>query len=142
MSDKLQADYRRKLLHALSHLEYSFDKASKMELHSNLGEEELETWESFTARFARVVDIFLTKYLKAAVLHDDPAFDGSLRDFCNRAEKMNLIDSVDPWIARRELRNITAHDYEEEDLLGFFERILRETPDVLAIRQTLDKGQT
>jgi hypothetical protein len=103
----------------------------------SLSEDQLETWESFVARFSRVVDLFLTKYLKARVLVDDPAFDGSLRDFCNLGEKMQLLDSADEWIKLRELRNTAAHEYEEEDLAGFFTRLRHESKRLTSIRAKL-----
>jgi len=132
----LISTYERKIHKALEHLEYSHKKIQNL-ASTPLDEEGLETWESYTSRFSGVVDIFLTKYLKARVLAEDPAFDGTLRDFCNVGEKMGLIDSAESWLAFRELRNATAHEYEESDLSGFFERIRKETPKVLQLRKHL-----
>ncbi|MCH9644804.1 MAG: hypothetical protein K0U23_08125, partial [Gammaproteobacteria bacterium] len=83
----------RKLCKALDHLEYSYKKILKLPVDANkLDDEMLETWESFAARFSRVTDIFLTKYLRSYVLVNDPGFRGSLRDYVNQAEKTGLID--------------------------------------------------
>ncbi len=88
-------EYAKKLKKALEHLRYSHNKVRRLPADSSkLDEEQLETWESFAARFARVVDLFLTKYLRAVVLQDDPGFEGSLRDFVNQAEKIGLIGSA------------------------------------------------
>ncbi len=100
-------------------------------------EESLETWESFTARFAGVVDIFLTKYLKARVLEDDPGFDGTLRDCVDHAEKKRWIASADRWMELRGFRNSAAHDYAEEDLAEFLESIRKAAPEVLDIEKLL-----
>jgi len=135
-SAKLLDTYRDWVLKALVHLEYSHAKVQSLPLLS-LDEEQLETWESYTSRFSRVVDLFLTKYLKARVLGEDPAFDGSLRDLCNAAEKKGWIDSADAWVALRELRNATAHEYADADLGAFFDRIRREAARVLALRTLL-----
>lgn len=116
----LEQKYRLRLSKAIRHLEYSFNKVNKMPVRLEENDEEsLETWESFCARFARVVDIFLTKWIKLKVKSSDPAFDGSLRDYLNQAEKMKLISGVDRWLATRELRNIQAHDYTDDELEKF-----------------------
>ncbi len=135
---------RQKLLKALRHLEYSYNKIQKLPVDATqLDEESLETWESFSARFARVVDIFLTRYLRAYVLTNDPGFEGTLRDFVNQGEKLGVIEDARAWMSIRELRNITAHDYSENDLTQFFERLKKETPRLLTIKakmNALDPG--
>ena len=138
--DSISQDYAKKLKKALGHLRYSHKKILRLPTApSKLDEEQLETWESFSARFARVVDLFLTKYLRAVVLQDDPGFDGSLRDFVNQAEKIGLISSARRWMAIRELRNITAHEYAEEDLSGYFKQTRSLAGDLLRIEKILDK---
>jgi hypothetical protein len=55
------ADLKEKLLSDLrasrAHLEYSYDKARKISLAGDLSEEDLETLESFSSRFARCPDL-------------------------------------------------------------------------------------
>jgi hypothetical protein len=128
----LETKYLRQLGKAIKHLEYSQKKVRTLpkRLLDN-DEESLETWESFAARFSRVVDIFLTKYIKLKVKENDPGFDGTLRDFLNHAEKMKLISDVDRWMSTRELRNIQAHDYTEEQLESFLTALQNETEFVL-----------
>jgi uncharacterized protein YutE (UPF0331/DUF86 family) len=75
-----------------------------------------------STRFARASDLFLSKYIKAAVKKDDPAFDGSFRDYLNRAEKLGLIDSTDEWLEIRDLRNVAVHEYSEGDLEKVFQK--------------------
>ncbi len=137
MSEKLLSLYRLKIQKALKHLDYSYQKVQTLSLGSDFSEEELETWESFSARLSRVVDLYLTKYLKLKVKIEDPAFDGSLRDYCNFGEKIGLIDDVEKWMELRELRNSTAHDYTDEDLSRFFERIRQCAPRALLIASKL-----
>lgn len=128
-----------KLLKALSHLEYSYKKILKLpESPSQLDEESLETWESFAARFGRVADIFLMKYLRAYVLQQDPGFSGSLRDFVNQAEKLNLLEDADHWMAIRELRNIAAHEYNDKELEQFFKRLKKESSLLLSLQAKLN----
>ena len=129
---------KEKLLKAISHLEYSYQKILSLPTDpEQLGEETLETWESFAARFCRVADIFLMEYLRAYVLKEDPGFTGSLRDFVNQAEKLNLITNAEKWMAIRELRNISTHEYTDKDLAEFFKRIKKEALDLLAIKNKL-----
>jgi hypothetical protein len=129
---ELETKYLRQLSKAITHLEYSQKKVITLpkRLLDN-DEESLETWESFAARFSRVVDIFLTKFIKLKVKENDPGFDGTLRDFLNHAEKMKLISDVDRWMSTRELRNIQAHDYTEEQLENFLTALQTETEFVL-----------
>lgn len=129
--------YESQLKKALKHLEYSYIKIQKLPLDpKQLGEEELETWESFSSRFSRVVDLFLTKYIKAIVLKDDPGFSGTVRDFANQAERLELIASANEWMQYRELRNIEAHTYEEE-LERFLGAIKKNTPQLLKVNKIL-----
>jgi hypothetical protein len=87
--------YKIKLDKALQYLNYSFEKVKILPTNpESLDPESLETWESFSARFSRVADLFLTKYLKSYILAQDPGFEGSIRDFVNQAEKLGLIDSA------------------------------------------------
>lgn len=125
----LYIDYLKK---ASAHLEYSLIKSQTLpkDIEEN-SEEDLEVWESLTARFARVIDIFLTKFLKVAIKGQDPIFDGTLRDYLNLAEKMHLINNVDHWLSLRELRNIQAHDYTNETFHRFVSAIQLESAFVL-----------
>ena len=100
-----------------------------------MNEEELETWESFSARFSRVSDIFITRYLRTRILEEDPGFIGTLRDFLLKAEKMGLIDDTNHWLVIRELCNLAAHEYVEEGLTRFFRALKESAPTLLGIAQ-------
>jgi hypothetical protein len=132
--EKLLTTQQRKLKKALQYLQYSYNKILNLsDKVEKLDEESLETWESFAARFSRVAEIFLTQYLRTMVLMNDPGFSGSLRDFVNQGEKLGLLDDAKAWMAIREIRNITAHDYSEEDLSEFFKLLKKECPRLLKI---------
>lgn len=136
--DKNQKYLRKiqdQLLKALVHLEYSYQKVLVLPTNPNeLDEETLETWESFAARFSRVVDIFLMRVLKAQIKFNDPGFDGTLRDYLNQAEKLNLIDNTADWLELRELRNITAHEYNDKGLTNFLEKLRTSCPKLLILK--------
>lgn len=134
----LAQDYKRKLVKALKHLEYSFIKIQSLtEDVAQMDDEILETWESFSARFARVADLYLSRYVRAMVLEDDPGFAGTVRDFTNQGEKLGLVDDADAWMDIRELRNISAHEYTEEDLSEFFKKLKENAPKLLAVQKIL-----
>ena len=131
---KIQQQTRAHLLKALRYLDYSYQKIQKLpDQFEQLDAESLETWESFAARFSRVADIFLSKYIRVLILQDDPGFRGSFRDFMNRAEKLELIDNVESWMRIRALRNLTVHEYAEEDLTEYFHKLKTLAPKLLAI---------
>lgn len=130
---QLKEMYKQDFLEALSTLEYSWakikDKTIPNLVLKNL--DELESWEAFTARFARTTDIFLSKYIRLLVLHLDPGFRGEMRDYLDMAEKSSLISSADQWMKVRELRNTIAHEYSKEDLQKTLQEVMVLTPFVL-----------
>lgn len=126
---------RRKLSKAIAHLAYSYKKIQNLVPESGMSDDELlEVWESFVSRFARVADIFLMQYLRTQILSSDPGFSGSMRDFINQGEKLSLLDEANAWMNIRELRNVVAHEYSEEELAYFFGRLKKECPRLLAIK--------
>lgn len=138
MTKDLTGYYYAKLVKSLNYLEYTFHRVQNLSVKlSELSAEELERWDGMATRFARSSDLFLSKYIKAAVKKDDPAFDGSFRDFLNRAEKLGLIDRTDEWLEIRDLRNVAVHEYSEGDLEKILAKFLKYTPLILALRQRL-----
>lgn len=123
--------YTKELSAACVPLEYSYAKVKSQGLPSFEDFEKLETWESFTARFSRLSDIFTKKCLRTQILLSDPDFRGSLMDHLNQAEKLGLITHANRWWSIRALRNKVAHDYTQDELLSFFKNVLDECPFVL-----------
>jgi len=122
----------------LHYLEHSYLKVNSkgLDLHTK-DPESLEAWEALVSRFARTTDIFISKYLRAFAEKDDPGFRGSLVDTIYYAEKRSLIDEAKVWIEIRELRNRIAHEYAAVDLSIIFELVLKNTPQVLTLRQKI-----
>lgn len=138
--DRVLRMHADKLRKALEHLRYSHRKVRRLPADpSKLDDEQLEAWEGFSARFARVVDVFLTRYVRSVVLRDDPGFEGTLRDFVNQAEKIGLIESAERWMAIRELRNIAAHEYTDQELAEYFTQSRKLADSVLRIERILGK---
>lgn len=136
---KIRLEQEDKLKKALGHLKYTYAKIQSLPDDCELmNEEELETWESFAARFARVSDIFITRYLRTRILEEDPGFTGTIRDFLLKAEKMRLIDDTNEWLAIRELRNLAAHEYVEKGLTRFFRALKASAPSLFSIEQLFE----
>lgn len=134
ISPLLKQKFSEQLTKAIGHLEKSFNKAKKLPiLLSKNDDDSLETWESFAARFARVVDIYSSKVLRAQLLDVDPGFDGTFKDMLLLAEKARLIDSAELWLKLRSLRNIQAHDYTDETFSAFAGELLKNTPTLLKL---------
>ena len=116
--------FEKEIRESLNYLKYSKEKTKLLPTDlAELDAETLESWESFCARFARVTDIFLAKYIRSSVLRMDPAFRGELRDYVDKAEKMDLVSSADMWMEIRELRNKISHEYSRSDLKQTFEDV-------------------
>lgn len=133
-------DVKGKLLKSITHLEFSYNKVKK--LPSNvleMDDEMMETWESFSARFSRTSDIFLSRFVRTIILAGDPGFEGSLRDYVNKAEKLALLDDSAVWMEMRELRNVTVHDYNETKLSQIYQRVRELAPKLIALKAVVEK---
>lgn len=130
--------YRQNLLKSIAHLEYSQKKARKLPFHlAQLDEESLEIWESFSARFSWVADLFLSKYLRLYVESQEPGFRGTFIDYLNQAEKIGLVQQTELWIEIRKLCNLTAHEYNEEAFDEYIQHIFKLSDNLIALKGIL-----
>lgn len=106
----------------------SIEKESMPEL------EDLEKFESLTARFARFNDILLQKIFRLIDVID-LEYGGTVRDRINRAEKKGLINNAIEFIEIRELRNSIAHEYQPEALGLIFPKVLKFAPVLLDVAE-------
>lgn len=111
-------------------LRYSFDKCTRIGLKQAYQPEELESFESFTGRFARLSDILIQKIFRL-IDEIDLETQGTIRDRINRAEKKELIDSSDTFVEIRMVRNDIAHEYLPEAIHETFAKVLELTPALL-----------
>lgn len=129
---------KNEVARAIKHLEYSFKKVQGFNLaRVDWSEEELETLESFSSRFARTSDLVISRLLRSMALATDPAFRGTLIDLLNLSEKQGWISSAKVWFRIRELRNIAAHEYSAEDFNKLLEELLGLTPVVFEAKKLL-----
>jgi uncharacterized protein YutE (UPF0331/DUF86 family) len=109
------------LASARAHLNYSFKQIANLpDPLPNPTEAELESAEAFTSRFARCVDLFVNKVLRA-LDRAELKPQGTLLDVVNNAEKRGFIARASELREMKDVRNIIAHDYAGKRL-----------PDVLA----------
>lgn len=119
-------------------LVYSFNKCSAIGIKESYLPEELESFESFTGRFARISDILIQKIFR---LVDELDLDsqGTIRDRINRAEKKELIESSEVFIEIRIVRNDIAHEYLPEAIHDIFGKVLLLTPHLLeGVEKTIE----
>lgn len=111
-------------------LDYSFAKCSRIGIKSEYSPEELESFESLCSRFARLSDIMTQKIFRllAEIALEQP---GTVRDRINRAEKWNLVESAERFVAIRIVRNDIAHEYMPEAIRDIFKKVMDLTPDLL-----------
>lgn len=109
---------------AENRLRASYQKSTQlMGNNQNYSDDELEVIEGLTARFARLSDILINKIFRL-IEKIDLDDSKTIRDSIILAEKKGLISSAEKFFRIRELRNFTAHEYEEEDLFAVISEIL------------------
>lgn len=125
----LEKEFRRNLdslRTSLKHLNFSYNKCLKIGIKDDYSDEELESFESLTSRFARTSDILTQKILTTLfiLLKENPQ---GFIDRANLSEKLGIIDSSGDLQAVRELRNVISHEYSMRDLTEIFEDVLEYT---------------
>ncbi len=95
---------------ALKQFEYSMNACSSFNLEFEFSETDLEKMEAYTARFARLLDIYTQKILRIIDVLEGYG-NGSLRDILNRSAKSGIIRNEIDVLHWRILRNEIAHDY-------------------------------
>lgn len=111
-------------------LNYSYDNCRKIAIKEQYTFDELDKFEAFTSRFARLSDIVIQKIFRL-IDEIDLEESGTVRDRINSAEKKGLIKSADIFIQIRIVRNDIAHEYQTETLKDIFKIVLELTPYLL-----------
>jgi hypothetical protein len=91
----------------------------------------LERLESLASRFARLSDLLTQRVMRLA---DDIELEapGSLLDRIHRAEKRGWAGADGELVRIRELRNLMAHEYEDEDLDALYGEVQRLAPSLVS----------
>lgn len=125
----LEKEFRKNLdslRTSLTVLNFSYDKCLKIGIKDDYSNEELESFESLTSRFARTSDILTQKILTTLfiLLKENPR---SFIDRANLSEKLGIINSSKNLQAIRELRNEISHEYSMRDITEIFDDVLEST---------------
>lgn len=78
-----------------------------------LTETELESVSALIERFGKLQDLLGGIFREVAILSGEEADD--MNDVLGRMEKIGILSSADEWRALRALRNLGAHDYDDND---------------------------
>lgn len=132
-ADKLAllADELARAQQAADHFQWSVERCTPVASKPAWSAEDLERLESMASRFARLSDLLTQRLMRLA---DELELEspGSLLDRLRRAEKRGWVDADGELVRIRELRNLVAHEYEDEDLAALYREILRLAPVLLA----------
>ena|ERR1017187_3010487 len=112
----MKLDHARSLLEqglaelasARRHLDFSFQQVAG--LPDNLAgttEQQLESAEAFTGRFARAVDLLVNKVLRS-LDRVELKSEGTLLDVVNRAEKRGFVGQAEELREMKDVRNMIA----------------------------------
>lgn len=119
-------------------LNYSYDNCQKIAIKEQYTFDELDKFEAFTSRFARLSDIVIQKIFRL-IDEIDLEESGTVRDRINSAEKKGLIKSADIFIQIRIVRNDIAHEYQTETLKDIFKIVLELTPYLLESAKNIEQ---
>ncbi len=111
-------------------LVYSYKKCTVIGLRDGLTNDELESFEALTSRFARLSDLIIQKifrYYDVLDLEDE----GTIRDRINRAEKKGIIRSSDDFVKIRLLRNEISHEYKSDTIIDIYKSVFTLVPILL-----------
>jgi len=113
-------------------------KCNLIGYRSDLSNEELEVFDAFTSRFARVSDMLFQRVFR---LLDSLEFEESntLIDVLNHAEKRRIISSTVEFKEIRELRNEITHEYALRELGTLIHDVMKHTPILIdSVEKTIE----
>ena len=121
------------LANARRHLDYSFQQVAGLsDALEAATEEQLESAEAFTGRFARSVDLLVNKVLRS-LDRVELKPEGTLLDVINRAQKRGLVARTEELREMKDVRNMIAHDYAGAKAAEIFAYCREQKPVVDAI---------
>lgn len=116
----------------------SYQICQKIDVKNDITEEEFDSIEAFSSRYARTIDLLINKVLR---LIDKLEFidQGTMIDIVNRSHKRGIIESTQQIRELKDLRNRITHEYSAEDQLNFFIATLEATQALLPITENTKK---
>lgn len=119
------------LQEAAEHLRISLHRCIAIGINAS-GEDALIEFEALTGRFARVADMLIHKIYRSIDVVEFVE-GGTLIDVMNRADKRQLIDSIEEMRFLKDLRNDIAHEYIAERVQLLHEEVLEYSPKLLEL---------
>ena len=118
------------LEHAAHILRRSYEKCTAIGVKNTYSDDELESIEALTSRFARTADILVQRMFRL-IDELDLSPNGTIRDRINRAEKKDLISDAHEFVEIRKLRNAIAHEYKADAPEKTYADVLQKTVSLL-----------
>lgn len=123
---------------AAGHLAYSIQRCINLTELENLQPEELERLESLTSRFARLADLLIQRVFRL-IDEIELVGTGSILDRIYRAEKRGWGDAAE-LIKVRELRNLIAHEYANDQMMDIYAAVATMSPCLLQTASAVAMG--
>ena len=102
------------ILRMRHHLDFSLHRlVFPLSSVDGLDDPALESVSALIDRFGKLQDMLGNVFREILLLSGEDVTD--MNDFLSRLEKLAVLDSADDWRALRALRNLGAHDYDEDD---------------------------
>jgi hypothetical protein len=120
------------LKQSIKWLRRSYDICAGIGIKDEYREDEFDHFENLTSRYARTVDLLISKVLRS-IDSVELMNSGSIIDAANGAEKRGIIDSVLKLRDLKDLRNEIAHEYETEDIRSLFSLVFASSAQLFEI---------
>jgi len=101
-------------------LNYASEKLKRLmpldaQSYQNLKDEHVESLDQFLFRFSKLQDAIGQRLFSGLLeLLKEPVKQQPFLDKLNRLEQLGALEDVEQWLQLRSLRNILAHEYENE----------------------------
>jgi hypothetical protein len=123
-----------RLAQAAEHLRWSLARCQPLAALPHWDAEALERLESLASRFARLADLLTQRIMRLADALELES-PGTLLDRVRRAEKRGWVQQDGQLVRARELRNLIAHEYEDQDLAALYQAVIVLAPVLLQAAQ-------
>ena len=96
-------------------VEASLSRITPYDVNQNYTPEEMEPYDAMSGRFIRAIEVSL-KFFRTYKRYLFVESSDTIRDLLNRMATVDLITSTQLWVAMRDVRNRTVHDYLPKDI--------------------------
>ena len=126
-----------KLNLSVNWLQLSYNKAKAIKLNAPYTNDDFDTLEVLSSRFARTTDMLVNKVLRSIDTLESEDI-GTIIDIMNRAEKRKVVESAKLLHTIKDLRNSIVHEYQIEKIAALFKDIVHLSPSLLGIVENIN----